>query len=492
MNRLNKYLQIVKNGHIIHLCIIIGYVKTEYRDRNLKNNKYYFIAIGGVGMSGLAKYLLENGCDVSGSDISDSKYIDKLRALGAKVYIGQKKENVPSDAIVVASTAIRESNPEMIRARELGLTVYHRSDILAEISRWGKFFLGYSGTHGKTTTSGLSSYVLEKAGLKPSYVVGGVIPSLDTNAHCQEGKFFAAELDESDGTIVKYCPNICVINNLEPDHLDFYKDGLKSILSTFEKFISNMPDSALVLVNADCAATMSLHGHKTMTFALDSDADYKAVNISYKPDCTTFDVLYKGEFLTDLTIILRGRHNVYNALSVLASLHQANVNINDIKPHFATFAGMGRRFQKVGEFNGITVYDDYAHHPTEIKATLSSAEGMEGKRIIAVFQPHRYTRLKNLWDEFLNAFDIVDKVVVTDVYAASEDEIEGINSKRFTEELSKNVNCEYISGSVKDVARKLYPQLQRDDVVIGLGAGTITNLGKELLALDKEGVGIGL
>lgn len=492
MNRLNKYLQIVKNGHIIHLCIIIGYVKTEYRDRNLKNNKYYFIAIGGVGMSGLAKYLLENGCDVSGSDISDSKYIDKLRALGAKVYIGQKKENVPSDAIVVASTAIRESNPEMIRARELGLTVYHRSDILAEISRWGKFFLGYSGTHGKTTTSGLSSYVLEKAGLKPSYVVGGVIPSLDTNAHCQEGKFFAAELDESDGTIVKYCPNICVINNLEPDHLDFYKDGLKSILSTFEKFISNMPDSALVLVNADCAATMSLHGHKTMTFALDSDADYKAVNISYKPDCTTFDVLYKGEFLTDLTIILRGRHNVYNALSVLASLHQANVNINDIKPHFATFAGMGRRFQKVGEFNGITVYDDYAHHPTEIKATLSSAEGMEGKRIIAVFQPHRYTRLKNLWDEFLNAFDKVDKVVVTDVYAASEDEIEGINSKRFTEELSKNVNCEYISGSVKDVARKLYPQLQRDDVVIGLGAGTITNLGKELLALDKEGVGIGL
>ena len=492
MNRLNKYLQIVKNGHIIHLCIIIGYVKTEYRDRNLKNNKYYFIAIGGVGMSGLAKYLLENGCDVSGSDISDSKYIDKLRALGAKVYIGQKKENVPSDAIVVASTAIRESNPEMIRARELGLTVYHRSDILAEISRWGKFFLGYSGTHGKTTTSGLSSYVLEKAGLKPSYVVGGVIPSLDTNAHCQEGKFFAAELDESDGTIVKYCPNICVINNLEPDHLDFYKDGLKSILSTFEKFISNMPDSALVLVNADCAATMSLHGHKTMTFALDSDADYKAVNISYKPDCTTFDVLYKGEFLTDLTIILRGRHNVYNALSVLASLHQANVNINDIKPHFATFAGMGRRFQKVGEFNGITVYDDYAHHPTEIKATLSSAEGMEGKRIIAVFQPHRYTRLKNLWDEFLNAFDKVDKVVVTDVYAASEDDIEGINSKRFTEELSKNVNCEYISGSVKDVARKLYPQLQRDDVVIGLGAGTITNLGKELLALDKEGVGIGL
>ncbi len=458
----------------------------------MEKHKYYFIAIGGVGMSGLAKYLLENGCEVSGSDIADSKYIQKLRDLGAKVYIGQKKENVPSDAIVVASTAIRENNPEMIRARELGLTVYHRSDILAEISRWGKFFLGYSGTHGKTTTSGLSSYVLEKAGLKPSYVVGGIIPSLETNAHSQDGKYFVAELDESDGTIVKYCPNICVINNLEPDHLDFYKDGLKSILSTFEKFISKMSENSLVLVNADCEATMSLHGHKTMTFALNNDAVYKAVNIAFKPDCTTFDVYYKGEFLTDLTIILRGRHNVYNALSVLASLHQAGVNISDIKPHFATFSGMGRRFQKVGEFDGIAVYDDYAHHPTEIKATLSSAEGMDGKHIIAVFQPHRYTRLKNLWDEFLTAFDKVDKVIVTDVYAASEDEIEGVNSKNFVEELSQNVNCEYISGSIKDVAKKLYPELKKDDVVIGLGAGTITNLGKELLALNKEGVGIGL
>lgn len=458
----------------------------------MEKHKYYFIAIGGVGMSGLAKYLLENGCEVSGSDIVDSKYIQKLRDLGATVYIGQKAENVPSDAIVVASTAIRDTNPEMVRARELGLKVYHRSDILAEISRWGKFFLGYSGTHGKTTTSGLASYVLEKAGLKPSYVVGGIIPSLETNAHSQDGKFFIAELDESDGTIVKYCPNICVINNLEPDHLDFYKDGLKSILSTFEKFISKMPDSSLVLVNADCEATMSLHGHKTMTFGLENEADYKAVNISYKSDCTTFDIYYKGEFLTDLTIILRGRHNVYNSLSVLASLHQAGVDINAIKPHFATFSGMGRRFQKVGEFNGVTIYDDYAHHPTEIKATLSSAEGMDGKHIIAVFQPHRYTRLKNLWNEFLNAFDNVDKVIVTDVYAASEDEIDGINSKRFAEELSKNVQCEYLAGSVNDVARKLYPELKPDDVVIGLGAGTITNLGKELLTLDKEGVGIGL
>ena len=443
-------------------------------------------------MSGLAKYLLENGCEVSGSDIVDSKYIDKLRKLGATVYIGQKKENVPADAVVVASTAIRENNPEMVRARELGLKVYHRSDILAEISRWGKFFLGYSGTHGKTTTSGLSSYVMEKAGLKPSFVVGGIIPELGINAHSQDGKYFAAELDESDGTIVKYAPNVCVINNLEADHLDFYKDGLKSILETFEKFISNIPESSIVLVNKDCKATMSLHSHKTLTFGME-DADYTARNVRFMSDCTVFDVYYKDEFLTDLTIILRGKHNVYNALSVLASLHQAGVDVNLVKPHFATFSGMGRRFQKVAEFDGVTVYDDYAHHPTEIKATLSSAEGMTDKRVIAVFQPHRYTRLKNLWKEFLDAFQGVDKVVVTDVYAASEDEIEGINSKKFAKELAEHIDipCEYIGGSIADVAQKLYPELRENDVVIGLGAGTITNLSKELLNQNNEVASIG-
>ena len=282
-------------------------------------------------MSGLAKYLLENGCEVSGSDICDSKYVDKLRKLGATVHIGHDADNVPADAIVVASTAIRDTNPEIIRAKELGLKIYHRSDVLAEISRWGKFFLGYSGTHGKTTTSGLCSYVLEKSGLKPSFVVGGIIPELGINAQSTDGKYFVAELDESDGTIVKYSPNICVVNNLEADHLDFYKDGLNSILSTFEKFISNMKDDAILLVNNDCKASASLKSHKSMTFALDSDADYTAKNIVFSPDHTTFDIYYKGEFLTDLKIILRGKHNVYNALSVLASLHQAGVDIEKVK-----------------------------------------------------------------------------------------------------------------------------------------------------------------
>ncbi|MBR6098450.1 UDP-N-acetylmuramate--L-alanine ligase [bacterium] len=454
----------------------------------MNKKKYHFIAIGGVGMSGLAKYLLENGCTVSGSDVCDSKYVQKVKKLGATVSIGHSADNVPSDAVVIASTAIRETNPEIIRAKELGLPIYHRSDLLAEISREGKFFIGYSGTHGKTTTSGLSSYVLEKAGLKPSYVVGGIIPELDTNAHCQNGKFFTAELDESDGTIVKYVPNICVINNLEADHLDFYKDGLKSILETFEKFISRMPDNGIVLVNNDCEATKSLHGHKTMTFGLNDGADYVAKNIEHIADYTKFDIYYKGEFLTDLKIILRGQHNIYNSLAVLASLHQAGVDLELIKPHFATFSGMGRRFQKMGEFDGISLYDDYAHHPTEIKAALSSAVSFKDKNIVAVFQPHRYTRLKNLWNDFLTAFDEVDRVVVTDIYAASEDPIDGIDAEKFTEDLAKrlSVPCEHLSGDMKEVAKKLLPTLKRNDLVIGLGAGTINKLGSELIQLNKE------
>ena len=457
----------------------------------MDKREYYFIAIGGVGMSGLAKYLLENGCKVSGSDINDGKYVQQLRNLGAIVHIGHCADNVPADCVVIASTAVREDNPEMIRAKELGLPIYHRSDLLAEISREGKFFLGYSGTHGKTTTSGLASYVMQKANLQPSYVVGGIIPELNTNAHCQNGQCFIAELDESDGTIVKYVPDVVVVNNLEADHLDFYKDGLNSILATFEKFISKMSDNGVVLVNGDCLAAKSLKTHRTVTFGLSEGLDYQAKNIKVVSGLTSFDVYYKNEFLIDLKIMLRGIHNVYNALSVLASLHQANIDLNLVKPHFEAFTGMGRRFQKVGEANGVLIYDDYAHHPTEIKAALSSSKSFEDREIVAVFQPHRFSRLKNLWDEFLNAFDGVSKVVVTDVYAASEDAILGINGQNFCKALGeKGVNCEYLSGDMESVAKALLPELKPNNLVITLGAGTVTTLGKELIELNKEFVNI--
>lgn len=447
------------------------------------SKSYHFIAVGGVGMSGLAKYLLQEGFQVSGSDISESKYTKQLIELGGKIYIGHNAENVPNDAVVVVSSAIRESNVELMRARELGLPVYHRSDLLAELSSRKPMFIGFSGTHGKTTTSGMASYLLSKAGLEPSFVVGGIIPEYNTNAEFTKNDTFIAELDESDGTIVKYHPQILVINNLEPDHLDFYKDGMVSLIKTFETAISHVKDNGKVLVNNDNEGVMQLKGDKEFISYGLNNADYVANNIVYNHGFTTFDVKYKDEFLCSIKIILPGVHNVYNALAVTASLKEAGYDVRDIVKHFETFTGMGRRFQKMAEIGSIDVYDDYAHHPTEIKSTLSAMKSFTHKKIVAVFQPHRYSRLQSLWNDFKTALTGVDRVIVTDVYAASEDKIEGINSKKFSEELT---GSEYISGSIEEVAKKLLPTLEDNTVVIGLGAGTITNLAKELKKANEE------
>ena len=429
-------------------------------------------------MSGLAKYLIQNGCKVSGSDICGGKYIDKLKNLGANICIGHSADNVPDNAVVVLSSAVKETNPELLKAKEKNLTIYHRSDLLNRISRTDKIFIGFSGTHGKTTTSGLTSYVLSKLNLNPSFVVGGIIPEYETNAeYSPSGKEFIAELDESDGTIVKYSPDILVINNLEADHTDFYKGGLKPLIETFEEFLSNLKSTSKVLINNDNEGVLRLKNKSGyITFGLNK-ADYTAQNISYNRGFTTFDVYYKDEFLTSLKIIIPGVHNVYNALAVAAALHQNNTDLKSASKHFETFTGMGRRFQKSAQIGGITVYDDYAHHPTEIKSTLDAMKSFTDKKVVAVFQPHRYTRFQSLWEDFKKSLSSADRVIVTDVYSASEDEIAGVNSAAFAEELN---NCEHISGGIPDVAKKLLPKLDNDCVVIGLGAGTITNLGEEL------------
>ena len=439
--------------------------------------RYHFIAIGGIGMSGLAKYLLEEGHSVSGSDIVDSKYIDALRDLGAQINIGHSAENISNnvDAVVV-STAIRETNPELVKARELGLKIYHRSDLLKEIAESAqsknKCFIGFAGTHGKTTTSGFSSFVLDKAGLEPSFVVGGIVPELHTNAQCKNGKFFIAELDESDGTLVKYHPDILVINNLEEDHLDFYKNGIDDIIKVFEKSISQ---SKKVIVNSDDAGIKHLKGN-FITFGL-NNADYVAQNIQTTKLGTSFDIYHKGEFLTNIFTQLNGIHNIYNSLAIASAMNEAGLTVDCKKHFFAEFTGMGRRFQKICEINDIQVYDDYAHHPTEIKAVLDGASSRFGKEnIVAVFQPHRYTRLQGLWNEFKEAFPNANRVIVTDVYEASEDPIEGITGKKFASE----AGFEHFSGSIEDVAENLLPTLKSNNIVIGLGAGTITNLGKYL------------
>lgn len=450
--------------------------------------KFHFIAIGGIGMSGLAKYLLQLGCEVSGSDVQESKYTKKLEDLGAKIYIGHNADYVQSDMTVVASTAIRETNPEKMKAKELGLKVYHRSDILQIISEGlakdkKPDFIGFSGTHGKTTTSGLCAYVLEKAGYAPSYCVGGIIPELNTNAHASDGRHFVAELDESDGTIVKYSPNISVINNLEIDHVDFYKDGFQELLDTFKIHLSKMVDGTKIIVNTDCEGIRKLitqnPDKKFISFGL-QNADYTAENIVYGQTHTTFDLVKNNKKIGSLKLTVPGKHNVYNSLAVICALIEDGVDFEKIAPHFETFSGMGRRFQKAAEYDGITVIDDYAHHPSEIKTTLESARTRTKGRLVAIFQPHRFSRLQGLWDDFLKAFDPVDKLYVTDIYAASEDPIEGVSADKFAKAIGEKAS--YAGGKMEEAAAKIEPELKSGDTVITLGAGDITKMGKLLEA----------
>ena len=457
---------------------------------DIKDKKFHFIAIGGIGMSGLAKYLIEAGCEVSGSDIEKSKYTEKLEKIGAKVYIGHNADYIKPDMVVIASTAIRPTNPEVVRAKELGLEVYHRSDLLSYISKQfkDKTFFGFSGTHGKTTTSGLCSFILDKIGCNPSFVVGGYVPELNTNARHGSKDYFVAELDESDGTIVKYTPSINVINNLELDHVDFYSDGFQGIINTFSKFLSGLVTTSKNIINIDNSGSRSLiennKDKKFITFAIDNPADYIAKNIRYVDLGSTFVVERYGKNLGEVQMTIPGKHNVYNALAVIAALVENGFDFNEIAPYFKEFTGMGRRFQKVAEFDNITIIDDYAHHPSEIKTTLDSVKDISN-RTVAIFQPHRYTRLQNFWYEFLKSFDSVDKLIVLDVYGASEDYIEGVTSEIFASKLNHKDSV-WIGGTIEEACEKILPMLKPYDIVLTLGAGSITKVGPTLKSLNEK------
>ncbi len=448
---------------------------------------YHFIAIGGIGMSGLAKYLLEQGFEVTGSDVSTSKYMFELEKLGAKVHVGHDEKNLPENSIVVVSSAIKDNNPELQKARALGMKIYHRSDLLKEISEKAKCFIGFAGCHGKTTTSGMASYVLDKTAYCPSYVVGGILPEINTNGKFNSNQVFIAELDESDGTIQKYLPDICVINNLDEDHVDYYTNGVDSIVEVFNKFISNLKPNAKVIINTDCEHNLRLKGKQFITYGIDNNADYMAKNINLGAGFIEFDFYKKDRFIIHLSTKLIGKHNVYNTLAVAVALIEAGFDIKKLENAFSTFTGMKRRFQLIGKVKGALIYDDYAHHPTEVKALLSSLNAFQNKNIIAVFQPHRFTRLQNFWNEFIEALKPVENIIITDVFAASETPIDDINSEKLANDCQNaGINAQYIKGSMQDVADYLYPKLTSNDVVISIGAGSVTQLGPELLKLSNK------
>ncbi len=444
----------------------------------------YFIAIGGVGQSALAKILIGMGYNVSGSDIQESKYTKMLEKMGAKINIEQNAENIKENMTIVVSSAIKEDNPELMKARELNLKIMHRSDCLKFISEQYDSFIGLAGTHGKTTTSGMLSYVLEKINANPTYAIGGFLPEYNINANVyKNSKYFIAELDESDGTIQKYKPDYFLINNLEEDHLDHYKNGIKDIFETFKKTVSNMSDNSKIFVNIDNIGNREflklIENKNIITYSIQNSASYIAKNIVFKDFETKFDVFKEDKLLSEIKLIIPGMHNVCNALGVISILDNLGFKIEDLKHHFETFSGMGRRFQLVADVKGIRIIDDYAHHPSEIKSTLSAIKNIN-RRKVAIFQPHRYTRLKALWNEFLGSFNDIDKLYVLDVFNAGDKFDERYNSKNFTDEfkkINKKPEIEYIKGNMQEVSEEIAPELMQNDVVLTLGAGDVTKIG---------------
>ena len=453
-----------------------------------KNKNLHFIAIGGVGQSALAKILKIKGYNVSGSDIKESKYTKELRDLGVQINIGHDKNVIKENMTIVLSSAIKEDNEELIRAKELNLPLYHRSDILKLISELYDCFIGFSGTHGKTTTSGLCSYVLEKINAHPAYASGGIIQGLNTNANSYpDSKIFIAELDESDGTIIKYTPDFIAINNLEADHFDFYKNGEEDLINTFKTFIDNLKQSSKIFINIDDEGNNLLikkvSDKNIITYSIkNKNSDYFADNIKISGE-NSFDLYVKGKYITEIKTQLTGFHNVINALCVISVLNEKGFNINDIKPYLYSFSGMKRRYEKVFENENVTVIDDYAHHPTEIKALLENAKKRTDKNIVAIFQPHRYTRLKALWNDFLNSFDLADELFILDTYSAGDKYDEKYNSKNFASAIHHKC-AKYIKGNMDDAAREISKYIKKNDYIITIGAGDVTKTGyilKEVL-----------
>lgn len=437
-------------------------------------------------MSGIAEVLCNLKFQVSGSDLSKSKNTERLENLGAKIYEGHAAENVGDAQVVVYSSAVKDDNPEIIQARENKIPIIPRAEMLAELMTLKPYSIAVSGTHGKTSTTSMVATVLGESGIEPTTVVGGVVEILGSNARLGSSEWFVTEADESDRSFLMLYPTISVVTNIDKEHMESYK-GMDDVVQCFTDFVNKVPFyGACVLCLDDPNVQLIIPNIKRrrVTYGLTAQADISAQEIWYHDNFgSSFSVLRGTEVLGEINLPVPGKHNIYNALAATAVALELEIPFEKIAAAFAKFKNANRRFQFKGEEKGITVVDDYGHHPTEITATLSAAKsGGSGKRTVIVFQPHRYSRTKELMNEFALCFNNADMLFITDIYAASEQPIDGISAEVLTENIKQygHKNVQYI-GDVKDAADKVLPYLQENDLVITLGAGSITRLSDEIL-----------
>ena len=440
--------------------------------------RIHFVGIGGIGMSAIAEILIHQGFEVSGSDISSSQNTKYLEKIGAKILIGHKKENIDKAQVVVYSSAVSpHENPETMYALETGIPIIRRAEMLAEVARLN-YCLAIGGTHGKTTTTSMIGLILIKAGVDPTVIVGGRLADFGgTNARLGNGKWTVVEADEYDRSFLQLFPTIAVINNVEPEHLDIYRD-FDDIKDTFAEFANKVPFYGLVVVGIDDAGSREIIGRinkQIVTFGILDEADYSAQNIKTNSGKITADVYESGSLLGNISLNIPGLHNLKNALGAIAVARKMNISFDLIQSSLNEFNGVYRRFDVKGEFGGVLVVDDYAHHPTEIKATLSAARnGWSERRIVAAFQPHTFTRTQALWKEFAESFNDADTVIVTEIYPSREKPIYGITGKMIYDEMVKNSGCEvYYIPTLSGVDKFARGYLKSGDLFITIGAGNI-------------------
>ncbi|MBI1776976.1 MAG: UDP-N-acetylmuramate--L-alanine ligase [Proteobacteria bacterium] len=445
----------------------------------------HFIGIGGIGMSGIAEVLHNLGYAVQGSDLSEGGNVKRLIDKGIKVKVGHRAENLGDASVVVYSSAVKPDNPEMVAARQRLLPVVRRAEMLGELMRL-KWSIAVGGTHGKTTTTTMIASVVEAAGLDPTAIIGGIVNAYGTNARLGSGEWLVVEADESDGTFVKLPATIAVVTNIDPEHLDFY-GTFEAVQDAFASFVANIPFYGFAALCIDHPVVQALipkvADRKIITYGMSPQADVRAVDIRLSPSGARYDVIIndraRGESrtLVDMRLPMVGQHNVQNSLAAIAVANEMGIEEEVLRRALGSFAGVKRRFTRTGEVGGVTVIDDYGHHPVEIAAVLKAARGAcPSGQVIAVVQPHRYTRLKHLFEDFCTCFNDADCVVVADVYAAGEQPIEGASRDALVEGLRARGHRSVVAlEKPEDLAALVAATARPGDLVVCLGAGSITN-----------------
>jgi UDP-N-acetylmuramate--alanine ligase len=454
----------------------------------------HFVGIGGIGMSGIAEVLINLGYRVSGSDLKGSDITRRLASMGATIYEGHKAQNLVHADVVVISSAVKKDNPEVVTARQRKIPVIARAEMLAELMRL-KYAVAVAGSHGKTTTTSMVATVLSAAGLDPTAVVGGKVNVLDSNAKLGNSELMVVEADESDGSFLKLHPAITVVTNIDPEHMDHY-GTLDALKTAFVEFCNRVPFYGLNVLCLDHPNVQELLPRlekRVVTYGSSHMADYRVEGITLEGFSTRFSAFRRDEPLGEFRVRMVGAHNALNALAVIAVAEEMEIPLDTVRSALAEFGGVQRRFTVRGEVNGITVVDDYGHHPTEVLATLAGARRAFGRRLVVAFQPHRYTRTHDLKREFTTAFNDADVLFVSSVYAAGEEPIPGATGDALAEAIRDHGHRDvtYVEKRA-DLPAAIAPRLREGDIVLTLGAGDITQVGPDLLALlGKTGVAKG-